>query len=275
MSKTSTNSYAAEKNEQNLSLYQYIANTIPTLLPGWYFPPTSQQYTQGTLANGTSYTEYTFTVPLKCQYFKVLLVGAGGHGGSEDATPSTLSWVGGGGGAGAWARLLVPKSVFIAGVTQFKIRVGHEANASASWQDAKGGDTVFLTSGGTPLVTAVGGDSGQNNVFEGPGGAGGTISGTTYLIESGRGQTGQDGQHHYQSLLISDKVISGMGGTSAFGDAGIPLVKGTGGWDNGKRANHYGAGGSGCIHNMNLPGNPTLYGGNGAGGFASVEFYYQ
>ena len=282
MSKTYDNGYAGEKNEQNLSLYQYITNTIttaintiPSLLPGWYFSPDVYTYSQGPLSSGTTYTEYTFTVPAKCQYIKVLLIGAGGHGGSEDPQFSFLSWSGGGGGAGAWGRLLIQKSQFTAGTTQYKVRVGHAANASAVWQDAKGGDTSFLSSGGTVYATAFGGDSAANNQFEGQGGTGGTFSQTAYYLENARGQNGSDAQHHYQSLLVTDKVISGMGGTHSYGSAGTSVVKGTGMFDPGRPAVGYGAGGSGAVHMNNIPGNPTLYGGNGAGGYACIEFYYQ
>ncbi len=293
--KYSANGDFQDKNEENLSqdgifnnvlpillppilpsiLPPILTSILPPILPGLYIQPGTNIYNQGTLANGTTYTEYSFTVPLKCQYFKVLLVGAGGHGGSEAAQFSTLSWQGGGGGAGAWAKLIVPKSAFTAGSTVFKVRVGHAANASAGWQDSKGGDTGLYNATGTPFVVAEGGQSGQNDVFEGPGAAGGVVTGSTYLIASGRGQRGSDAVHHYQSLVVTDKACSGMGGSSAYGDAGTGLNFGTGGYDNGRAAQGYAAGGGGAVHMNSIPGNPTLYGGNGGAGYAEVTFYYQ
>jgi hypothetical protein len=273
--KDSTNSDSQDKNEENLSQDAIFNNVLPTLLPSLYFYPFTLVYNQGTLSSGTTYTEYSFTVPVKCQYFKVLLVGAGGHGGSEVAQVSTLSWQGGGGGAGAWAKLLVAKNSFTAGSTLFKVRVGHAANASSGWQDNKGGDTGFYDASGTPFVVAGGGDSGPNDLFEGPGGIGGVVTGSTFLVSSGRGQRGSEGVHFYQSLLVTDKACSGTGGSSAYGDAGTGLNKGTGGWDNGRAAQGYAAGGGGAVHMNSIPGNPTLYGGNGGAGYAEVTFYYQ
>lgn len=281
MSKISGNllSTVLGKNELNLS-------RIPIV----YKSPTYQRFFQGTLAQGTTYTEYSFTVPEGCLYFTVLLVGAGGMGGSNKEITSVRYNPAGGGGSGAWARLLLQSSDFIAGTTSFKIRVGHQATYFLSGSppaptfDLKGGDTSFRSSAGVAYVTAEGGDTGQiDTFFKGPG-DGGDVTGTFYLVESGKGEWGQPGMEleGYTAGVVTHSVfgLNGMGGTSPFGTRGYSFFKESNLYsnksENGANAVGYGAGGAGSFTDSNYgTAGDWVYGGNGAPGFAEVTFYYQ
>ena len=252
------------KNEQNR------LPTSSSTLPSTVLPQTLT-YSGGPAGAGL-YT-YNFTVPLFCIYFEVLLVGGGGHGGTEDQQTSTLSWSGGGGGAGGWARARITNTQFIAGTTQYELKVGSGAVSNASQDDAQGGSTS-LRKAGVDVLVVTGGTSSLRNQFVGEGGVGGTVTvGLSNVMEYAQGEKGKS-SGHIGSVILTQNVYSGDGGRSPYGNHGLGFWLGALFKQNGNNASGFGAGGSGAVNDHQFfPG--TFYGGSGATGYASVSFYFN
>lgn len=250
------------KNEQNR-----LPSTNSALSPSVL--PYTLTYSGG--APGSGQLSYTFTVPLFCTYFKVLLVGGGGHGGSEGPQTSTLTWVGGGGGAGGWAIALVTSAQFSAGSTQYEVRVGSGAVSNAGQDDAQGYSTS-LRKAGVDVVVVTGGVSGANNQFAGTGGVGGTVTtGPAYVIEYAQGEQGKAGVSIGNPA--TQNCCNGDGGRSPYGNRGLGTWRGPFISGNGQNGSGFGAGGSGAAKDMAFA--APFYGGSGATGYASVSFYFS
>lgn len=258
------------KNEENL------LGTVTAVTGATAFP-TPLSYTQGTLSSGSLQTTYTLTVPAHCLYFIATLIAGGGHGGNQGYQVSTKTFVSGGGGAGAWCKVLVTNTQFTAGTTQYKVRVGHQASANATWSDAQGGSTqLYDAANVTKLVEVTGGVSGADSIFNGTGGDGGTFTtGLPYansVIEYGHGEAGEGGLE-LGTAFVTDIAYYGQGGLNTYG------TNGKGNWIGqfqdalGVNAGGYGCGGSGCANDM--VGVIDIYGGQGSGGYAQFDFYYQ
>jgi len=260
------------KNEENL-LGTVTTVTATTSLP------TGLAYSQGALSSTSIQTTYSFTVPANCLYFVATLIAGGGRGGNQNYQVATKTFVSGGGGAGAWCKVLVTNTQFTAGTTQYYIRVGHQASANATWSDAQGGSTQLYDSANvTKLVEVTGGVSGVDNTFNAKGGDGGTFTtGLPYqssVIEYGNGEAGEDALE-LGSAFVTDIAHFGQGGLGTYGTNGKGVLSWIGALQDavGVDAGGYGSGGSGCANDMN--GVINIYGGQGSGGYAQFDFYYQ
>lgn len=145
----------------------------------------------------------TFTADTKAVY-TLVKVNGGGAGGSG---------LGSGGGAGEFAYALFAAATI--GTSQ-SCTIG-----SAGVSGGNGGNTLF---GATPLLSAVGGQTGTENVATvnanmcrgGLGGTGGTQSGSIYAFFR-QGQCGEPGFNARYNFILQ---LGGEGGSSPFGSGG-------------------------------------------------------
>lgn len=203
----------------------------------------------------TSSATHTFNSSTKKWIAEV--VGGGGGGGGPNTVPST-SYVGlgGGGGGGGYGKSLfttVPSSVTVtvgAGGAGGTASGGSNGGTSScnGLSAAGGGGGTALGATAKPYTSAVSGGDG-----------GGCSTGN---IQNSYGEFGGFG------LALSDRGVSGGGGSSIFGGGGKAVNAGYGGSSNGFGSHSYGAGGGGAIATGASGG--SLTGGNGGSGIVII-----
>lgn len=207
------------------------------------------------LVSGTVYTP-----PAGCNAILVRLL-AGGGGGGGCSTVAANAAVGGGGASGGYAEKYysAPPAV---GCT-YAIGIAGTAGSNAGGAGGTGGDTTFTD--GVTLVTTRGGLGGAGQaagttVASVLGGASGAQSNNGDL--NGAGAPGSDGNRLSGTAI----GVSGSGGESLYGGAGIGLAAaGAGNNATGKGS----GGGGGAVVN----GSAAVVGGTGSAGVIIVEEY--
>lgn len=199
---------------------------------------------------------------------RVWAVGGGGGGGGCASTAAGQSAVGAGGGGGGGAYVEIPVASWGTKLT-CTAGAGGSGGAAGANNGANGSASTVVSSGGTTLASAAGGDLGQ----------GGAASASTGITQAGNGgigtvgdmlTAGHDGMNAVRGLGAVG--CQGAGGGSAWGFGGGQRANGTDAGGAGIAGNQYGGGGSGG-HNQASQGTGKA-GGDGATGVVILDLYF-
>lgn len=198
-----------------------------------------------------SYTSpATWTKPAGLAAIKVTVVGAGGDGGTANATnsPGGFQSIASGGGAGGGAVEYIPAPSIPGPVA---VTAGPGTNSFGAFCSATAGAAGVGVGGPTSVAGQIGaaGGSGSGGTFNTSGGAGGSAS-----------------------LLPGPILLGGPGGDSIFGGGGLGGFSTSPTPNAGSAGGNYGGGGGGSVKGAGSPG--TLAGGAGAPGIVIIEEFY-
>ena len=232
----------------------------------------------GIVASYTYAQTITITMPAGKNALRITLLGGGGGGGGGASRQTYGVKGGGGGGAGA---LVTGSYTGLSPGMQWSLVIGSGGTGGTPVDPGTGAQTIAGSSGGDSKLIYLGTIFGITNptIITAAGGTGGAGAG------SGNGGSIGGGSGGGQTTSSTDRLgnttyyitsYGGIGGSTAYGTGGAGATFNTSIYTNVTTAGQNGAGngsgggGGAALNNFNGPGYNS---GNGAPGYALVEFY--